>query len=193
MKYLPRLRMRLKLPPLGLVLQLFAIILLPLTILLVAITFGSISVHQKAMRTLVGERDERTVYSAANDLNSQLENRINELTSISMIISANLSQPISSTFSGIGFVTQDFDAGVVVLDSQGKPTTRLGDQLIWDLWATVPSEWQAIYQMLVDQTGKISIKSGKDNSQLFGLISEKMANGDLIAGSFSIVYYAGWS
>ncbi len=186
MKVLPRSSMRLKLPPLGLVLQLFAIILLPLTILLVAITFGSISVHQKAMRTLVGERDERAVYSAANALSAQLENRINELTSLSLILSAYSFQSTSTTLPSIGYLTKDFDTGVVVLNAQGKPTSTLGNQQVWNSWMLDPSKWQAIDKLLLDQTGKITIEGSQDNSQLLGLISEKMGNGDLIAGSFSI-------
>ena len=55
------LRNNFKLPPAGLMFQLFVIILLPLTLLLVAITFGSISIHNQAMRALVGERDQRAV------------------------------------------------------------------------------------------------------------------------------------
>src|SRR5512135_2877596 len=114
MKYLPRKWVRLKLPHLGLVLQLFAIILLPLTLLLVAITFGSISVHQKAMRTLVGERDERAVFSAASALGAELRNRINELTSLNLILSANSSQSTITTSPDIGYLTRDFNAGVVL-------------------------------------------------------------------------------
>jgi hypothetical protein len=50
---LPGLRWR------GLNLQFFALIFLPLTGILFFITFGSLNLHQDAMRTLVGERDER--------------------------------------------------------------------------------------------------------------------------------------
>lgn len=185
MKYLPQLKKRLKLPPLGLVLQLFAIILLPLTLLLVAITFGSISVHQKAMRTLVGERDERAVYSAASALSAQLENRINDLTSIGLILSANSSQPASAE-PDIGYLTKDFDFGVVLFNPAGKPTMTLGNQQVWGTWMSDPSTWQAIYTSLIAQPGKIVIDRSQDNSQLLGLVSEMMDNGNPIVGSFSI-------
>ncbi len=185
MKYLPRWS-RLKLPPLGLVLQLFAIILLPLTILLVAITFGSISVHQKAMRTLVGERDERAVYSAASGLSAQLENRINELTSIKLIISANSAQAAAASGSNIGYLVKDFDAGVVEINPQGTPIMALGQQQEWEAWMADPSTWQSILTQLNEQTSKITLVHSKLNGQLVGLLSEKLSTGDLIAGAFYI-------
>ena len=49
----------------GLTVQLLAITVLPLTLLLLAIVFGSVSLHEQDMRALVGERDERAVQSAA--------------------------------------------------------------------------------------------------------------------------------
>ncbi|MFO7684101.1 MAG: hypothetical protein R6X34_29055 [Chloroflexota bacterium] len=39
-------------------LQLFIFVVLPLTALLLAIAFGGLAMHQQAMRTMVGERDE---------------------------------------------------------------------------------------------------------------------------------------
>lgn len=49
----------------GLTFQLFLIVVLPLTILLLFITFDSIAFHQRAMQTMVGERDERAVSAVA--------------------------------------------------------------------------------------------------------------------------------
>jgi hypothetical protein len=37
--------------------QLFLVVILPLTILLLIITFGGLRLHQQSMRSLVGERD----------------------------------------------------------------------------------------------------------------------------------------
>src|SRR4030042_6970211 len=103
---------RLKLPAMGLVLQLFAIILLPLTLLLVVITFGSLSIHQKAMRNMVGERDARAVRTAARSLSAQVDNRVKELNSIQQLISTNPSSPLTTTLHSIGYLMADFDIGV---------------------------------------------------------------------------------
>ena len=49
----------------GLTLQLFLMTILPLTVLLLVITVSSLSVHHRAMRALIGERDERAVRTAS--------------------------------------------------------------------------------------------------------------------------------
>ncbi|HLE89574.1 MAG TPA: hypothetical protein VI753_00385, partial [Anaerolineales bacterium] len=59
----------------GLTVQLLAITVLPLTVLLLLIAFGSVSLHQQDMRALVAERDERAVQSAAAALASELHHR----------------------------------------------------------------------------------------------------------------------
>ncbi len=49
----------------GFTVQLFVITVLPLTLLLLLIAFGSYSLHQRDMHALVGERDDRAVRSAS--------------------------------------------------------------------------------------------------------------------------------
>jgi signal transduction histidine kinase len=56
----------------GLPAQLFLFTVLPLTLLLVAIAFGGLSLHQRAMRQMVGERDQRAVRAAAATIEEQL-------------------------------------------------------------------------------------------------------------------------
>lgn len=55
----------------GLSLQLFFLVLLPLTLLLLLVATGSSVLHQRAMRTLVGERDERAARAAAAAVGEQ--------------------------------------------------------------------------------------------------------------------------
>src|SRR4030042_1253004 len=117
MNHTNRPKINLRLPALGLVLQLFAIILLPLSLLLVIITFGSLSIHQKAMRTLVGERDARAARTAAG-LSAQIDNRLKELNSIGELLAVNSTNSMTTTLDRIGYLMPDFDAGIGVLDSR---------------------------------------------------------------------------
>jgi hypothetical protein len=55
--------------------QVLGLVFLPLTILVLIVAFGSTSLHQNAMRRLVGERDERAARSVANAINTQLLHR----------------------------------------------------------------------------------------------------------------------
>jgi len=177
---------KLRLPPPGLVLQLFFIILLPLTLLLVGITFGSITIHQRAMRTLVGERDLRAVRIAASALSAQLENRVQELTSIDLLVSADPTQGVTATLSTVGYLMPDFDSGVAVFDPQGKLLSVGGDKQLWDSWTADVSGWQVLYPQLAAQTGKLVVSRSPGNNAMLGLISSDLDGKYLIVGAFSI-------
>jgi signal transduction histidine kinase len=59
----------------GFFLQLFVITVLPLTVLLLIVAFGSQTLHHDAMRSLVGDRDLRAVQAAASSLERELSHR----------------------------------------------------------------------------------------------------------------------
>ena len=56
-------------------LQLLLFAVLPLTILLVVIAFGSLVLHSQAMRTLVAEREARAGHAAADAIAGELRQR----------------------------------------------------------------------------------------------------------------------
>jgi len=72
----------------GFTLQLFIITVLPLSALLLVVAFGSQSLHHEAMRSLVGDRDLRTVLAAS----SSLEKELSHLSSTIQILSRNLNE-----------------------------------------------------------------------------------------------------
>ncbi len=170
----------------GLVLQLFAFVLLPLTILLVAITFGSISIHQRAMRTLVGERDERAVSAAAVALNSQIDNRVNELIDIKLLKGAYSPEPKTISLVNAGNIMPDFDAGLALFSQQGKMLSARGDEQFWITWATDSAGWQIIFPELISQTNKFLVHRYPGNGPMVGLISTKMEDNNLLIGAFFI-------
>ena len=59
----------------GLPVQLFLFTILPLTALMAAVAFGGLGLHQRAMRQMVAERDERAARAAAAALEEQLRGR----------------------------------------------------------------------------------------------------------------------
>ena len=63
----------------GLPIQLFVLTILPLTLLLLVIAFGSLFLHQRSMRQMVGERDERATRAAASAISEQLKHREDKL------------------------------------------------------------------------------------------------------------------
>ena len=116
----------------GLTVQLFAITILPLTILLLVIAFGSIAMHQNDMRSLVEKRDERAVQAAAAALESELHHRKNGISSLAAFSSlspAGMSQQLLATSNDL---MDDFDGGVAFLESTGKPTVPPENQTLWN-------------------------------------------------------------
>jgi len=113
----------------GLTVQLLAITVLPLTLLLLLIAFGSVSLHQKDMRALVGERDERAVQSAAAALDSELHHRAANISSL--VALAELSGDNSSILT-TDDLASDFDGGLAYLDMEGRVLTSTPASGIWN-------------------------------------------------------------
>ena len=59
----------------GLTLQVLLFVVLPLAVLLIAIPAFSLSLHGRAMRDLVSERDQRAVRAASAAISEQLNHR----------------------------------------------------------------------------------------------------------------------
>ncbi|MEW6406020.1 MAG: ATP-binding protein [Chloroflexota bacterium] len=113
----------------GLTVQLLAITVLPLTLLLLLIAFGSVSLHQQDMRTLVGERDERAVQAAAAALTSELHHRAVNISNL--VALAELSDDTSSIHT-TDDLASDFDGGLAYLNVDGQPITSTHPSGLWD-------------------------------------------------------------
>ena len=113
----------------GLTVQLLAITVLPLTLLLLLIVFGSVSLHQQDMRALVAERDERAIQSAAAALASELHHRAASIANL--VTLAQLSNETSSVFSTEDLAS-DFDGGLAYLDIDGQLITATPSSRLWD-------------------------------------------------------------
>ena len=113
----------------GLTVQLLAITVLPLTLLLLLIAFGSVALHQQDMRSLVGERDERAVQSAAAALDSELHHRATNISNL--VALAELSEN-NSSISTTDDLASDFDGGLAYLDMDGRLITSTPPSGLWD-------------------------------------------------------------
>ncbi len=115
----------------GLPLQLFLIIILPLTALLLAITFGSLSLHQKAMRMLVGERDERAVRAAARALGEQINHRMSAIQGLAQRADQDAPHGLDAILTSSGYLLGDFDSGLAFLNQEGSLHTLPGGESFW--------------------------------------------------------------
>jgi signal transduction histidine kinase len=110
--------------------QLFAVTVLPLTLLLLVIAFGGVTMHQQDMRALVGERDERAVQSSAAALQSELHHRMATITSMTVLASRDLA--FDEIFATTSDLANDFNGGVAFLDPDGIVLAHTGDGMFWE-------------------------------------------------------------
>lgn len=113
----------------GLTVQVFAITVLPLTLLLLIITFTSVFRHQQDMRALVGERDERAVQSAAVALDAELHHRASNISNLIALAEIKNTPTLISTTDDLA---ADFDGGLAYLTSDGQLLTTTGDPNMWE-------------------------------------------------------------
>ena len=119
----------------GFSVQLFAVTVLPLTLLLLVIAFGSVTMHQRDMRALVGERDERAVQAAAAALESELHHRMASISSLATFADASGDTTLEQVLANSIDLMSDFDGGVAFLDSKGNLTINSTQQ---ELWNSIP-------------------------------------------------------
>ena len=124
----------------GLTVQLFAITVLPLTLLLLAIAFGSYSLHQRDMRALVSERDERAVQSAAAALESELHHRMANISSLATFAIASEDLPFEKILASSDDLTSDFDGGMAFLNVDGNLVASTDAVGPWDWIASTAQD-----------------------------------------------------
>jgi signal transduction histidine kinase len=112
----------------GLTVQLFVVTVLPLTLLLLVIAFGSYFLHQQDMRSLVGTRDERGVQSAAATLAAELHHRAANISNL--VVLAELSGDTEAIITTQDMAS-DFDGGLAYLTSDGELLRATKGSSIW--------------------------------------------------------------
>jgi len=116
----PHLRFKL----LGLTPELFLVVVLPLSALLLVVTFGGVALHQQAMREMVGERDQRAAQAAAQALSEQLYHRLIVMQGLAQDAGPAMDPTrLLEILVGASFLSQDFDGGLAFFDPQGKLLT----------------------------------------------------------------------
>ncbi len=116
----------------GLTLQLLAVVILPLTLLVLLIAFGSYSLHQRDMRSLVGERDQRAVQSAAAALESELHHRAAGISNLAEFADAAPGLSDSELLTISRELTADFDGEIAVLAPDGQVRASDGSADLWN-------------------------------------------------------------
>ncbi len=113
----------------GLHLQLLGLIILPLSLLLLALAFAGVRIHQDAMRSLVAERDERSVRAAAAAISEQLHHREAAVRAIAQRVEDGVYPQI--VLDQVGHLLEDYDGGLAIFDLAGNALASAGDAQSW--------------------------------------------------------------
>ncbi len=103
----------------GLPLQILALLVLPLLILVLAVAFGGVALHQSAMRDMVADHNLHAVQGAAASLSKQLALRQDILTHLAK--RAQSGEPPEAIVQAAGdWLPLLFDKGVAFYDADGQ-------------------------------------------------------------------------
>ncbi len=160
----------------GLTPQLFVFVVLPLVVALIAVSFGSMALHQRGMRLLVAERDERAVRAAAAALAEQLNHRAAAIQGLAL--HSTVSDSPERALAEYQFLLPDFDGGLAVFAADG---TLLAS-------SNPPDTWQA--RPVADLLAKIAAQDAHQFSadpagiEPVVLVGAATADGSTVVGAF---------
>lgn len=165
----------------GLTLQLFFFILLPLTVLLLAVAIGSSLLHQRGMRTLVGERDERSARAAAAAVRDQLDQRASAVQGLARR-AAQMDSP-AQALADVTPLLPSFNRGLGLFAADGTLLATSGST---DNWAFLFPDLLGIAGQ-ADEQDKVAfalMPSGEGSGEAM-LVITAGAEGFIAAGAFS--------
>jgi signal transduction histidine kinase len=132
----------------NLTLQLFITTVLPMTVLLLVIAFGSMGLHQRAMRLMVGERDERATRAAAAAITEQLRYRQSAVRSVALQ-AATASTP-EQALAEAAFLLPDFTGGLALYTLDGALLASSNGRETWQA-RTIPERLHPFSASLTGQ------------------------------------------
>ena len=133
----------------GSTLQLLGVIILPLALLVLIFALGSTWLHQRAMRDMVGERDELALRAAAGALSTEIHHRTAAIQGLALRASES-NNPAAEILASYAFLAPDFDLGLALFSPDGELLGSTGDATIWK---TLESEEELFAQ--ASQAGMI--------------------------------------
>ncbi|HWR65369.1 MAG TPA: histidine kinase [Bellilinea sp.] len=107
-------------------LQLFLVAVLPLILLVLIVTFGSLSMHHQAMRSLVANRNLRAVQYAAAGIEKEIEHRIDILELLATVLDSI--DTLAGAFDDVQSDVNVFEGGTAVLAPDGTIAASTGSQ-----------------------------------------------------------------
>ncbi len=154
----------------GLRAQILLWTILPLIVVLVVIAFGSITLHQRSMRSLVARRDAELVEMAAARLNGALQERGRILQTLLAHIPA--AQPPPDALPRYQALLAPFDLGVNVYDVAAQPARAAAGLPAGQAPDLFPDQVRAILEIALSRPGQPAVAlTGAADGQAVVLIA----------------------
>jgi len=166
----------------GSTLQVLGVIILPLALLVLAFALGSAWLHQRAMREMVGERDELAIKAAAGAISTEVHHRVSAMRGVALraVDSDDINKEMLTSYEFLG---PDFDLGLAVFTSNGEMiASSSGATLNWETLVAQPDFQDFIKNS--SKTGEIIEWSYNGKPGIF--VGASSPNGEVVAvGGFS--------
>ena len=167
----------------GFSVQLFLIIILPLAALLLVVAFGSQSLHDKAMRSLVGDRDLQTVRANANSLDRELSHLASTIQLLARSVDSN--SDLSSLILQPGEISAEFDGGIAIYSKEYQVLQSTSTSIDWQkLSDLLPGYFSSLVNANMQPVFSAPISS-LDSSQTFVLVGSITNDDRILIGAFS--------
>jgi len=101
----------------GLRLQLLGLVILPFSLILLAVSIASVVIHEQAMRRLVTERDQRVAQAAAASVDLMLRERLASLAAFAFRL--DQAGSLQAALEADEQVVREFDGGLAEFDVDG--------------------------------------------------------------------------
>ena len=98
--------------------------------MLMLIAFGSLGLHQRAMRIMVGERDERATRAAAAAITEQISHRQSVIRSVALQ-AANAATGPEHALADAAYLLPDFEGGIALFAADGTLIAASNGPEIW--------------------------------------------------------------
>ncbi len=168
----------------GFTTQLVVLTILPLTLLLLAIAFGSVYLHQQDMRALVGERDERAVQAAAAALESELHHRGTTVSSLALFINSEADLSSENLIIADEDLKADFDGGLAYFDGAEHLLATTNQNGPWN-WSEQSKQGLTLAAPLDTEPIFSTPMHYPNSNRIFIVVSVYSPRGMILAGAFS--------
>ena len=171
----------------GLTTQLFLLLVLPLAAIALIVIFASLRLHQNAMRSLVGERDQLAAGATASALGEHFSHRATSLQGFALRV-AESPDPVS-VLANSAYLLDDFDAGLAVITNDGELLTASSSSFPWEDFLKLETVTNFFSIMAADEPEFFPITDFPETGDFFVItISSAGAQSPKVAGAFSLTF-----